>query len=188
MPKIINIGMNHETAPVALRECLAVESRNVQKALGLMRSLDVVREGFFLSTCNRVEALIVAEETREAKRAVVSLLSKIGNIPVDDFSSCLYTYENMDAVTHIFSVASSLDSMVIGEPQILGQIKEAYLQSTREKMSGVILNRLMHKAFHVAKRVRSETDICGAAVSISYAAVELARKIFFMSLRAKKCC
>ena len=178
MPKIINIGMNHETAPVALRECLAVESRNVQKALGLMRSLDVVREGFFLSTCNRVEALIVAEEAQEAKRAVVSLLSKLGSIPVDDFSSCLYTYENMDAVSHIFSVASSLDSMVIGEPQILGQIKEAYLQATQEKMSGVILNRLMHKAFHVAKRVRSETDICGAAVSISYAAVELARKIF----------
>ncbi len=185
MPKIINIGMNHETAPIALRECLAVESRNVQKALGLMRSLDVVREGFFLSTCNRVEALIVAEEAQEAKQAVVSLLSKIGNIPVDDFSSCLYTYENMDAVTHIFSVASSLDSMIIGEPQILGQIKEAYLQSTREKMSGVILNRLMHKAFHVAKRVRSETDICGAAVSISYAAVELARKIFH-TLEGKK--
>lgn len=177
--------MNHETASVALRECLAVESRNVQKALGLMRSLDVVREGFFLSTCNRVEALIVAQEAREAKRAVVSLLSKIGNIPVDDFSSCLYTYENMDAVTHIFSVASSLDSMIIGEPQILGQIKEAYLQSTREKMSGAILNRLMHKAFHVAKRVRSETDICGAAVSISYAAVELARKIFHV-LEGKK--
>jgi len=178
MPKIINIGMNHETAPVALRECLAVESHNVQKALGLMRNLDVVREGFFLSTCNRVEALIVAEEGQEAKQAVVSLFGKMGNIPVDEFSSSLYTFENMDAVTHIFSVASSLDSMVIGEPQILGQIKEAYLQATREKMSGVILNRLMHKAFHVAKRVRSETDICGSAVSISYAAVELARKIF----------
>ncbi|MBW2709341.1 MAG: glutamyl-tRNA reductase [Deltaproteobacteria bacterium] len=178
MPQIINIGLNHETAPIELRECLAVESGNIQKALGLMRSLEVVREGFFLSTCNRVETLIVAEEAREAKRAIVSLLSKIGNIPADDFSSCLYTYENMDAVTHIFSVASSLDSMIIGEPQILGQIKEAYLQSTQEKMSGVILNRLMHKAFHVAKRVRSETDICGAAVSISYAAVELARKIF----------
>ena len=178
MPRIINIGLNHETAPVALRECLAVESGNIQKALGLMRSLEVVREGFFLSTCNRVEVLFVALDVEEAKRAVVSLLSKIGNIPVDGFSSSLYTYEDMDAVTHIFSVASSLDSMIIGEPQILGQIKEAYLQSTREKMSGVILNRLMHKAFHVAKRVRSETDICGSAVSISYAAVELARKIF----------
>ncbi|EFK12290.1 glutamyl-tRNA reductase [delta proteobacterium NaphS2] len=178
MPKIINIGMNHETAPVELRECLAVEAQNVHKALGLMRDLDVVREGFFLSTCNRVETLIVAEEVQEAKRAVVSLLSKIGSIPVNDFSPFLYTYQNMDAVTHIFKVASSLDSMVIGEPQILGQIKDAYLQSTRTKMSGVILNRLMHKAFHVAKRVRSETDICGAAVSISYAAVELARKIF----------
>jgi glutamyl-tRNA reductase len=185
MPKIINIGMNHETAPVALRECLAVESQNVQNALGLMRSLEVVREGFFLSTCNRVETLIVAEDVSEAKGAVLSLLSKMGNIPADDFAACLYTYENMEAVAHIFNVASSLDSMIIGEPQILGQIKEAYLQSTREKMSGVILNRLMHKAFHVAKRVRSETDICGAAVSISYAAVELARKIF-NTLEGKK--
>ncbi len=178
MAKIINIGMNHETAPVELRECLAVESQNVQNALGLMRSLAVVREGFFLSTCNRIEALIVAEEVEEAKGAVLSLLSKIGSIPEDDFSSCLYSYENADAVTHIFRVASSLDSMVVGEPQILGQIKEAYVEATRAKMSGVILNRLMHKAFHVAKRVRSETDICGAAVSISYAAVELAKKIF----------
>ena len=185
MPKIINIGMNHETAPVALRECLAVESQNVKNALGLMRSLDVVREGFFLSTCNRVETLIVAEEVQEAKGAVVSLLSKMGNIPAEEFSSSLYIHENMDAVAHIFSVASSLDSMIIGEPQILGQIKEAYFQATREKMSGVILNRLMHKAFHVAKRVRSETDICGAAVSISYAAVELARKIF-NTLEGKK--
>ncbi len=178
MPTIINIGMNHETAPVELRECMAVESQNVQDALGRMRRLDVVREGFFLSTCNRVETLIVADAPKEARGAVVNLLSKIGGIPADDFLSSLYTYENMDAVAHIFSVASSLDSMIIGEPQILGQIKDAYLQATRAKMSGVILNRLMHKAFHVAKRVRSETDICGAAVSISYAAVELARKIF----------
>jgi glutamyl-tRNA reductase len=185
MPKIINIGMNHETAPVALRECLAVESQNVQNALGLMRSLAVVREGFFLSTCNRVETLVVAEEVQEAKGAIISLLSRMGNIPAEEFSASLYTYENMDAVAHIFSVASSLDSMIIGEPQILGQIKEAYVQATREKMSGVILNRLMHKAFHVAKRVRSETDICGAAVSISYAAVELARKIF-NTLEGKK--
>ena len=86
---------------------------------------------------------------------------------------------------HIFQVASSLNSMVIGEPQILGQIKEAYYHATREKTSGVILNRLMHRAFHVAKRVRSETGICGAAVSISYAAVELAKKIFHV-LEGKK--
>jgi len=105
-------------------------------------------------------------------------MSRLGNMPEEKFISNLYTFEDMDAVTHIFRVASSLDSMVVGEPQILGQIKEAYVQSTRQKTTGVVLNRLMHRAFHVAKRVRTETEICEAAVSISYAAVELAKKIF----------
>ena len=178
MPKIMNIGLNHETAPVELRECLALESESAQRALRMMRNLSVVREGFFLSTCNRVETLFVADQAEEARKAVMALLSKIAGVPIDRFKANLYTYENMDAVTHIFRVASSLDSMVVGEPQILGQIKEAYGQAVEEKMSGVILNRLMHKAFHVAKRVRSETGICGSAVSISYAAVELSRKIF----------
>jgi len=101
-------------------------------------------------------------------------------MPEEKFSSSLYTFEDRDAVKHIFRVASSLDSMVVGEPQILGQIKEAYAQATIQKTSGVILNRLMHRAFHVAKRVRTETEICEAAVSISYAAVELAKKIFYV--------
>ena len=178
MMKIINIGMNHETAPVELRECLATEPDNIVKALAVMRDLGSIKEGFFLSTCNRVEALFTTEDAGEARASVISLMSGLGNIPEKDLSSSLYILEDMDAVTHIFRVASSLDSMVVGEPQILGQIKEAYSQATRQKTSGVILNRLMHRAFHVAKRVRTETDICEAAVSISYAAVELAKKIF----------
>jgi glutamyl-tRNA reductase len=93
-------------------------------------------------------------------------------------SGSLYTLEGMESVRHMFKVASSLDSMIVGEPQILGQVKEAYLQATKKKTSGVILNRLMHRAFHVAKRVRTETGVSDAAVSISYAAVELAKKIF----------
>ena len=93
--------------------------------------------------------------------------------------SSLFTYEDRDAVRHIFRVALSLDSMVIGEPQILGQIKEAYSSATKEKTTGVILNRLLHRAFHTAKRVRTETGISDAAVSVSYAAVELAKKIFY---------
>ncbi|MBU0989583.1 MAG: glutamyl-tRNA reductase, partial [Proteobacteria bacterium] len=185
MLKIINIGMNHETASVELRECLAAEADNTLKALVSMRNLEVLREGLFLSTCNRVEALIITDAAEEAKKSVILLMSKLGGIPVEDFLASLYVYEDMDAVKHIFSVASSLDSMVVGEPQILGQIKEAYARATKEKTSGVILNRLMHRAFHVAKRVRSETDICGAAVSISYAAVELAKKIFHL-LEGKK--
>ncbi len=176
--KIINIGMNHETAPVELRECLATEPDNTVKALALLRDLECVKEGFFLSTCNRVEALVTTEDAAEAKKSVISLMSGLGNISEKDFSSSLYTFEDMDAARHIFMVASSLDSMVVGEPQILGQIKEAYVEATRQKASGVILNRMMHRAFHVAKRVRTETGVSEAAVSISYAAVELAKKIF----------
>jgi glutamyl-tRNA reductase len=178
MMKIVNIGMNHETAPVELRECLATDPDNAIKALAFMRDLGCIREGFFLSTCNRVEALFTTEAFEEARASVISLLSRLGNIPEENFLSSLYVFEGMAAVKHIFRVASSLDSMVVGEPQILGQIKDAYSQATRQKTSGVIINRLMHRAFHVAKRVRTETDICESAVSISYAAVELAKKIF----------
>lgn len=178
MLKLINIGMNHETAPVALRECLATDTDNPAKVLSRMRDLKSVNEGLFLSTCNRVETLFTSESPREATSAVLSFIAGPADVSQEAFYASLYTHEDMEAVRHIFQVASSLDSMVIGEPQILGQIKEAYYHATREKTSGVILNRLMHRAFHVAKRVRSETGICGAAVSISYAAVELAKKIF----------
>jgi glutamyl-tRNA reductase len=143
-----------------------------------MRDVSCIREGFFLATCNRIEGLVVAEDGTEARKSLVSLMSEIGNIGEEKLIPSLYTYEGMDAVKHIFMVASSLDSMVVGEPQILGQIKAAYAEATKGKTSGVILNRMMHRAFHAAKRVRTETGICEAAVSISYAAVELAKKIF----------
>ncbi|MGM0425798.1 MAG: glutamyl-tRNA reductase [Thermodesulfobacteriota bacterium] len=178
MLKLINMGMNHETAPVSLRECLATDTDNTSKVLSSMRELTCVNEGLFLSTCNRVEVLFTTETPGEAKTAILSFISGLAGMSPDAFRASLYAHEDMEAVRHMFQVASSLDSMVIGEPQILGQIKEAYYYATREKTSGVILNRLMHRAFHVAKRVRSETGICGAAVSISYAAVELAKKIF----------
>ena len=175
---IINIGMNHETAPVELRECLASKPDTMVSALATMRDLPYIREGFFLSTCNRVEALAIADDCDEAKKSLVALMSGIGSISKENLISSLYTHEGMAAVEHIFRVASSLDSMVVGEPQILGQIKDAYAEASRQKISGVILNRLMHRAFHAAKRVRTETGISEAAVSISYAAVELAKKIF----------
>jgi glutamyl-tRNA reductase len=171
MIKIVNIGLNHKTAPVELRECLARDPGNTATALASIRKLECVKEGVFLSTCNRVEAVYTTEDPEEA--------SQLGDIPEDSFLSSLYTHADMEAVRHIFRVASSLDSMVVGEPQILGQIKDAYHQATNEKTSGVILNRLMHKAFQVAKRVRTETGVSDAAVSISYAAVELAKKIFY---------
>ena len=182
---IINTGMNHETAPVELRECLAKEPENTAKALATMRELNCIKEGLFLSTCNRVEALYTTEDPEEAIKSVVSMMSYLGDIPEDRFLSNLYTFKDAEAIKHIFRVASSLDSMVMGEPQILGQIKDAYYQATTEKTSGVILNRLMHRSFHVAKRVKTETGVSDAAVSISYAAVELAKKIFY-DLSGKK--
>ena len=185
MIKIINIGMNHETAPVELRECLADESENSQKALAFMRKQGCIKEGIFLSTCNRVEALFTTENSNEAKTSIISLMSTLGSIPTETFTSCLYTFEDMEAYRHVFRVTSSLDSMVVGEPQILGQIKEAYQAATSNKTSGVLLNRLLHRTFFVAKRVRCETGIGDYAVSISYAAIELGRKIFG-SLEEKK--
>jgi glutamyl-tRNA reductase len=143
-----------------------------------MRELDCIREGLFLSTCNRIEALFTTDSAAKAKESIVSLMSKAANIPEKELMPSLYIFEDTDAVRHIMRVASSLDSMVVGEPQILGQVKEAYVQATREKISGVIINRLMHRSFHAAKRVKTETEICEAAVSISYSAVELAKKIF----------
>ena len=185
MIKIINIGMNHESAPVELRECLATDPDNVVKALDGMRSIECIKEGFFLSTCNRVETLVITDQEAQAKESMISLMARLGNQPEEGFLPNLYVFDGMDAVRHIFMVAASLDSMVVGEPQILGQIKQAYAEAIRQKASGVILNRLMHRAFHAAKRVRTETGICESAVSISYAAVELAKKIFHV-LEGKK--
>ena len=176
---IVNIGMNHETAPVELRECVARDPDSAGRALVYMRKLACIKEGLFLSTCNRVEALYTTENPQDARQSIISLMAELGNIQKGRFTNHLYHHENSAAVQHVFRVASSLDSMVKGEPQILGQIKDAYSLATQEKTLGVILNKLMQKAFHVAKRVRAETGVPNAAVSISYAAVELAKKIFY---------
>jgi len=176
--KILDIGMNHKTAPVELRERLAYESDNMDKMLNFLMNLEFIKEALCLSTCNRVEAIVVTDDENAARRAIISHVCNIGNIPQDNIFNFIYMLKDLDAVRHIFKVASSLDSMVVGEPQILGQIKEAYAKAVRCKTTGVILNGLMHRAFHVAKKVRTETGICESAVSVSYAAVELARKIF----------
>jgi glutamyl-tRNA reductase len=131
-----------------------------------------------VSTCNRVEILMTTSDRLLAIQTAKQYISEIKQIPVSEFEHALYVHLGEDAVRHVFRVASSLDSMVVGEPQILGQMKEAYLTATQKNTSGVILNRLLHKTFFVAKRVRSETGIGDHAVSISYAAIELGRKIF----------
>ncbi len=177
MPEIILIGINHKTAPVELRECLAFAPDQTRDALETLQMQASVREALIFSTCNRMEILFVPIDGT-ATDSVIRFLSENKEIPVADFKDALYIHEGDDAVKHLFRVASSLDSMIVGEPQILGQVKKAYKDTVANKGSGAILNRLMHKAFSIAKRVRKETGIGDNAVSISYAAVELANKIF----------
>lgn len=178
MSQIILLGMNHKTAPVEIREQLAVVCREQVDPLGQHRRLEHVEELFFLSTCNRVEFLFTSKAPDAGLDQVQELLTQHLAMPIQKLDPCLYHYTNLDAVGHLFRVAASLDSMVVGEPQILGQLKGAYREATEHRTVGVVLNRLLHKTFSVAKRVRSETRIGSYAVSISYAAVELARKIF----------
>jgi glutamyl-tRNA reductase len=178
MREIILIGLNHNTAPVEIRECLAFDGDETQIALKKLMAQPSILEAFLISTCNRIEALLAVKDKDQAISTVKSFLSDFKKVPMREFEESLYLFEGDEAVRHIFQVASSLDSMMVGEPQILGQIKEAYRIATTIKSASVILNRLLHKTFFVAKRVRSETGIGDHAVSISYAAIELGKKIF----------
>lgn len=178
MPEIVLIGINHKTAPVELRECIAFSGDESTTALQTLRRQPDINEVLLFSTCNRVELLFVTDDKTRTISATKDFIADYNKIPLEQFDDALYIHEGNDAVRHVFRVASSLDSMMVGEPQILGQIKEAYRIATEVKSSGVILNRLLHRTFFVAKRIRTETGIGDHAVSISYAAVELGRKIF----------
>jgi glutamyl-tRNA reductase len=178
MFNILLIGLNHQTAPVELRECLAFTPDESEQALLVLKDHPLIEEALVLSTCNRVEVLTSSSHRSQAINTVKMFLADFNDVPTEQFDQALYVYEGSEAVRHLFRVAASLDSLILGEPQILGQIKTAYRTATQLKTSGVILNRLLHKAFFVAKRVRSETGIGDNAVSISYAAIELAGKIF----------
>ena len=178
MENIILVGLNHKTAPLDIRECLAFSDEDTRMALVTLKSQPYLDETILFSTCNRVELLMSAREASAAINGAKQFIADFKRIPLDGFESSLYLYQGKEAVRHIFQVAASLDSMVVGEPQILGQVKEAYRKASEEKTSGVILNRLLHRTFFVAKRIRTETGIGDHAVSISYAAIELGRKIF----------
>jgi len=178
MPNIVLLGINHKTAPVELRECIAFTGDESVTALQTLHRQPDINEVLLYSTCNRVELLFVTDDKSRTISATKDFIAEFNKIPLEQFDGALYIHEDDEAVRHIFRVASSLDSMVVGEPQILGQIKAAYRLSTEIKSSGVILNRLLHRTFFVAKRIRTETGIGDRAVSISYAAVELGRKIF----------
>jgi glutamyl-tRNA reductase len=176
--ELLVVGLNHKTAPIEIRECLAFPEDKLADALYKVHTLPSLKENMIVSTCNRVEVYAATRETEKAILDLKEFLSQYHGIPLKEFEKRLYAYVGEEAVRHIFRVASSLDSMVLGEPQILGQIKDAYDLSQQVKTSGLILHRLLHRAFHVAKRVRTETKIIIGAISVSSVAVELAEKIF----------
>ena len=178
MHDIVLIGLNHKTAPVEIRECVAFSENESLAGIEILQKIPEINEVLLFSTCNRVEVLLTTSDTESAVAAVISFISEFKSIPADDFNDCLYVHTGDAAIAHLFRVAGSLDSMIVGEPQILGQIKESYRLATTHKTSGVVLNRLLHKTFSVAKRIRTETGIGDHAVSISYAAIELGKKIF----------
>ncbi|HKC64192.1 MAG TPA: glutamyl-tRNA reductase [Pyrinomonadaceae bacterium] len=177
---IILAGISHKTAPIEVRERLAFTPEACARELRSLVDGEIVREGLIVSTCNRVEVVVDVDPARyeEGRERVNRFLTDSRSLPFDDSEKYLYTHSNIEAVRHVFRVSSSLDSMVIGEPQILGQVRKAYTLAVEADTAGRVLHRLMHQAFHVAKRVRNETAISSAAVSVSYTAVELGRKIF----------
>ncbi|WP_447972501.1 glutamyl-tRNA reductase [Nitrospira sp. Kam-Ns4a] len=176
---IIVVGLSHKTAPVEVREKLAVPESRLGEALGRLRTYPGVREGVLLSTCNRVEVYAVVDQAEQGYASIQEFLADTHlSLSSEQLTPHLYWYQDERAIGHLFRVASSLDSMIVGEPQILGQLKDAFEVALAHKASGVILNKVVKKAISVAKRVRTETKIAETAVSVSYAAVELAKKIF----------
>lgn len=174
--QILVLGVNHKTAPVEVREKLACS--DIAVPLAQLLAIPGCEECCFLSTCNRVEVIFTSQTPEKTIALVRAFLFRASQISEQEAVSYTYLHQGVEAIGHILRVAASLDSMVVGEPQILGQLKEAYRQATAHNCTGAILNRLIHKAFSAAKRVRSETNIGSSAVSISFAAVQLARKIF----------
>jgi glutamyl-tRNA reductase len=171
-------GLNHRTAPVEVRERLAFDAASLPQALQNLRHAEGVHETLILSTCNRVEIVVATDEKENPKTQVTGFLEQTKPGHRLDYDRHLYHYEDRDAIRHLFRVASSLDSMVVGEPQILGQLKEAWSLAKEQGALGQYLDTVLTRAFNVAKRVRTETTIGESAVSVSFAAVELAREIF----------
>jgi len=175
---IIVVGLNHKTAPIEIREKVSFAENRLEEPLKKILSLASIREDMILSTCNRVEIYATATDVDKGVHVLKQFLSDFHGIPQNELDKFLYVHQGKEAVRHVFRVASSLDSMVVGEPQILGQVKSAFSEASQRRAAGAILNRLLHRAFSVAKRVRTETTIGNRAISISFVAVELAKKIF----------
>ena len=176
---LVLVGVNHTTAPLAIRERLSIPAGRLPDAIRTLMQQPGIRESLIISTCNRVEFVTYQDEASgPANRNLLRFLHEYFGIPADNIESHLYEFREREAVRHLFRVASSLDSMVVGEPQILGQVKESYTVARGVGAVSTALDPLLQRAFSVAKRVRSETQIGSSSVSIASVAVDLARKIF----------
>ena len=175
---LVLVGLNHRTAPVEVRERVAFEGAELEPALQRLTADRGVSEAAIVSTCNRVELIACGTDDAALGRALPAFLADARGVPGDALRDHLYVHAGPDAVRHLFRVAASLDSMVVGEPQILGQLKDQYAAASAAGASGRVLHRCFHRAFSVAKRIRRETAVAQKAVSVGSAAVELARGIF----------
>jgi glutamyl-tRNA reductase len=177
-PQLVLIGINHTTAPIEVRERLAIPVGRLADATRTLVHQPGIREGLILSTCNRVELLTLQEDDAAPGGNLLSFLQEYFAVTPSSLTPHLYEYREGEAIRHLFRVASSLDSMVVGEPQILGQVKESYTIAREVGAVNGSLDTLIQRAFTVAKKVRSETQIGSSSVSIASVAVDLARKIF----------
>ncbi len=176
---IIVLGLNHKTAPIEIREKLAFDAADTIRALRQLKDRFREAEFVLLSTCNRVELYSAYEDMGEAvAETIAKFLSKFHNVALEDFKDFLYVHDEENAVRHLLTVASSLDSMVLGEAQIIGQVKESYKLACIAKSTGKVLNRLFHCAFAVSKKVHTNTSISSGRVSVASVAVELAKQLF----------
>ena len=176
MHRLYAIGLSHRTAPVELRECVDFSRGGIIDALSALASRGISREMVVLSTCNRAEVYAVAGP--DGPDAIGRFFADYHQLPIARLSEHLYVRQGADAARHLFRVAAGLDSLVVGEPQILGQVKAAYAVASDNGYTSAVMNRLFHSAFAVGKRVRHETGLSEGAVSVSYAAIALAKKIF----------
>ena len=176
--QLLLVGISYRTAPVELRERLDFQARGVADALRALALRGSAREAVVVSTCNRAELYVACDEAAATRQDLVHFVSDFNGVAPDEIAPHVYDVIDLDVARHLFRVAAGLDSLVMGEPQILGQVKEAHTSATEARTAGPVLNRLFHTSFAVGKRVRTETGLGSGAVSVSYAAVALARKIF----------
>ena len=175
---LLLVGISHRTAPVEVRERVDFQARGLQGALRALAERGSAHEAAVVSTCNRAEIYVACDETEPTRQDLVRFLSDYNELAPSDVVPHVYDVADLDAARHLFRVAAGLDSLVVGEPQILGQVKEAHTAAAEARTAGPMLNRLFHASFAVGKRVRTETGLGSGAVSVSFAAVALARKIF----------